>query len=45
MDVLAAAAFLAILTFWLLGIWLGYEKRRRHMPRDGHKESSDPSLF
>jgi hypothetical protein len=45
MDVLVVAGFLAILMIWFLGIWLGYQARRQHMPRDGHKESSDPSLF
>jgi hypothetical protein len=46
MDVLVIGGLLAaILVIWSIGIWRGYEARRQHMPRDGHKESSDPSLL
>jgi len=45
MDGVVVAVSLGILVIWSLGIWLGYEARRPHMSRDGHKESSDPSLF
>ncbi|WP_156767392.1 hypothetical protein [Mycobacterium sp. E796] len=45
MDLVLVAGFVAIFALWSLAIRLGYQARRRHLPRDGHRESSDPSLF
>jgi hypothetical protein len=45
MDAVVVAVVLGVLVTWFLAIWLGHEARRPHMPRDGHKDSSDPSVF
>ncbi|WP_156764853.1 hypothetical protein [Mycobacterium sp. 1081908.1] len=45
MDLVLVAGFVAIFVLWSLAIWLGHEARRRHLPRDGHRDSSDPSLI
>jgi hypothetical protein len=45
MELVVVAGFVAIFAIWSLGIWLGYQARQRHMPRDGHRDSSDPSLI